>query len=308
MTQMDQNLLRIGVFYDGGFFHHISNYFRYNHSRKQRISLQGLHNLIRNLVSDAEGTDVRFSRIVEAHYFRGRLDSRSLTDIQIRNERSFFDVLVAEGILAHFLPMSRGEEKGVDVWLALEAFELATYKRFSVLVLFAGDSDFIPLVRKVSSLGIRVMVLGCNFQCVDDSGREFQTTTSAKLMEEASYSSLIDQLVDDKSRRNVLLIDQMFIHDREGNGFSRETSLTLRSEIQSVPAHSYLDSYLGTIQNLKPEGYGFITSNELPDNIFFHSSQLLNVEFDELAIGDEVGFSVEEGPRGPQATKITLAK
>jgi uncharacterized LabA/DUF88 family protein len=50
-------------------------------------------------------------------------------------------------------------EKGIDVWLALEAYDLAVHKRFDVLVLFAGDQDFVPLVRKVNGLGTRVMLI-----------------------------------------------------------------------------------------------------------------------------------------------------
>ena len=44
MNQTPPRLLRIGVFYDGGFFHHISNYYRYAHPRKQRISVPGIKN------------------------------------------------------------------------------------------------------------------------------------------------------------------------------------------------------------------------------------------------------------------------
>ena len=47
--------LRIGVFYDGGFFHHISNYYRYSHPRRQRISVPGLHEFIRVKAAEFEG-------------------------------------------------------------------------------------------------------------------------------------------------------------------------------------------------------------------------------------------------------------
>ncbi len=41
--------------------------------------------------------------------------------------------LMSEGVTTHYLPLrnfgGRREEKGIDVWLALEAFELAIYKK-----------------------------------------------------------------------------------------------------------------------------------------------------------------------------------
>ncbi len=41
----------------------------------------------------------------------------------------------------------------------VEAFELAIYKQFNVLALIACDGDYVPLVRKLNTLGTRVMVL-----------------------------------------------------------------------------------------------------------------------------------------------------
>lgn len=124
----DTKLTRIGVFYDGNYFFHVSNYYRYHHAQHARISIKGLHDFIRHEVAEKEQTDVRYCQIVDAHYFRGRL---SATDAQEKDklygERVFEDVLINEGVTTHFLPLSPQGEKGIDVWLALEAFELAIY-------------------------------------------------------------------------------------------------------------------------------------------------------------------------------------
>ena len=37
------------------------------------------------------------------------------------------------GIVAHYLPLGPYGEKGIDVWLALEAYELGIHKRFDIL-------------------------------------------------------------------------------------------------------------------------------------------------------------------------------
>jgi len=64
-------LTRIGVFYDGNFFFHVSNYYHYYHPRRARISIAGLHEFIRHHVAASEECDVKYCRIVDAHYFRG---------------------------------------------------------------------------------------------------------------------------------------------------------------------------------------------------------------------------------------------
>ena len=76
MNQTPPRLLRIGVFYDGGFFHHISNYYRYAHPRKQRISVPGLHEFIRVHAAECEGVDPAYAHIVDAHFFRGRFSAQ----------------------------------------------------------------------------------------------------------------------------------------------------------------------------------------------------------------------------------------
>lgn len=42
--------------------------------------------------------------------------------------------------------------------LSLEAYDLAVHKRYDILVLVASDGDYVPLVRKLNSIGIPVIV------------------------------------------------------------------------------------------------------------------------------------------------------
>lgn len=135
----DSKLLRIGVFYDGNFFSHVSNYYKYAHPRKARVSIPGLHSFIKRHVASVEGVDERYCQIVDAHFFRGRYSARDAEAQQkLFADRVLDDILMHEGVVTHYLPLRGGGEKGIDVWLALEAFELAVFKRFNVLVLIAG--------------------------------------------------------------------------------------------------------------------------------------------------------------------------
>ncbi|MEZ5172126.1 MAG: NYN domain-containing protein [Bacteroidia bacterium] len=175
MVDPVNGVVRIGVFYDGNYFLHVSNYYNYFHERRRRISIAGLHHFIRQQIAEEMAVDVSLCHVVDAHYFRGRMSAyeASQRGNQLYNDRLFDDVLMSEGVVTHYLPLrtrgGRKEEKGIDVWLALEALELTWMKKYDVLVLITSDGDFVPLIRKVNTLGTRVMVLSWDFEYTDDT-------------------------------------------------------------------------------------------------------------------------------------------
>jgi cold shock CspA family protein len=332
MSDADQRLLRIGVFYDGNFFFHVSNYYRYVHARQKRISIPGLHEFIRHHVAEAEGVDVRYCHIVDAHFFRGRFWAKEAEARQkLYNERVFDDILMAEGVVTHYLPMRQGHEKGIDVWLSLEAFELAVYKRFNLLVMIAGDSDFIPLARKINSLGTRVMVLGWDFEYKDDSGRDRQTVTSIHLLDEVTYPVMMNQIIDDKTRREDLLIKNLFVEQKRDEVPTPHEPFaaplpTFRPQEATIPqqqasaacqasvacdatsattSQSIGERHSGEIFALK-EGFGFIKCAKCRDNVFFHWSALVNLDFGTLQKGQKVNFVIEQGDKGLFAKDIEV--
>ncbi len=52
------------------------------------------------------------------------------------------------------------------------------------------------------------------------------------------------------------------------------------------------------------KGFGFI-EHEGGKDVFVHFSQIQNDGFKTLADGQEVEFTIEEGPKGPQAVNVT---
>lgn len=52
-------------------------------------------------------------------------------------------------------------------------------------------------------------------------------------------------------------------------------------------------------------GFGFISREGQEKDLFFHSTELQDVEFKDLSEGDEVQFEVSETPKGPSATKVS---
>ncbi len=62
----------------------------------------------------------------------------------------------------------------------------------------------------------------------------------------------------------------------------------------------------GTIKTLNERGFGFI-KREGEDDLFFHSNDLVDVEFDELKEGDKVTFEVAQSNKGPKAENVSRA-
>lgn len=63
----------------------------------------------------------------------------------------------------------------------------------------------------------------------------------------------------------------------------------------------------GTIKTLTEKGFGFISREGEPKDLFFHSKELQGVTFDELRVGDTLNFEVVSGEKGPAATNVTRA-
>ena len=61
----------------------------------------------------------------------------------------------------------------------------------------------------------------------------------------------------------------------------------------------------GTISRLTDRGFGFITREGEEKDLFFHSTELKGVEYNDLKEGDKVSFEVADGPKGPNATNVS---
>ncbi|QJW91296.1 NYN domain-containing protein [Spirosoma taeanense] len=320
MPAASSRLTRIGVFYDGNYFLHVSNYYNYSHERRSRISISGLHAFIRRQVAEEEGVNERLCQIVDAHYFRGRLNAHEANQRgnQLFYDRLFDDILMSEGVVTHYLPVKTyqgyRQEKGIDVWLALEAFELAQYKKFDVVVLITSDGDYVPLIRKLNTLGSRIMVLSWDFEFLNEQGEKQVTRTSQDLLEEVSYPVAMHELIDNRIRKNDTVIQNLFVKQQPrptftavtggssfNGGFTDEN--TYEDEYTSdEPNYNVADGLgdsegrkISTIRSLKT-GYGFV--NYPPNNLFFHYTSLIDTDFNELQVDDEVEFSIGKNAEG----------
>lgn len=64
----------------------------------------------------------------------------------------------------------------------------------------------------------------------------------------------------------------------------------------------------GTIAKLVSDrGFGFIHREGQDKDLFFHSTELAGVKFEELQEGQQVKFELSDGPKGLAAVKVSLA-
>jgi cold shock protein len=64
----------------------------------------------------------------------------------------------------------------------------------------------------------------------------------------------------------------------------------------------------GTIKTLTDRGFGFITPEGEGKDLFFHSSALVGVAFNELNVGDAVEFEAQPDPKNPDRTRAIDVK
>lgn len=296
---------RVGVFYDGNFLLHASNYYNYIHPQRRRLSLNGLHDFISQRVAEEEGIDPKRCRVCEAHYFRGRLNAADAAQrgSQLYHDRVFDDILMSEGVHTHYLPLrniyGRKEERGTDVWLSLEVLEMALTGKIDVAVLVVADTDYVPLVRKLIAMGIRVMLISWEFEYTNDEGTRIVTRTSHELLNLAHYPVLMQEVIDCGLKQNNQLIMSLFVQTpdvRQGDG-DGEADYDERSE---PTVHEPGARYTSQILSLK-NGYGFIKYPN--NNLFFHSLDVIEGDFSEFAPGDEVEFSIDKNDQGQDVAK-----
>ncbi len=319
MNQMNSPLIRVGVFYDGNYFLKISDYYYFQHERKARISLEGLHEFIRHQVAEEEDVDVRLAQITTSHFFRGRLSATEARDKdRLFHDRLLDDILMNLGVCTHYMPLKtrdgRLQEKGIDVWLSLEALEMALHKTLDVVVLIAGDSDYVPLIRKLNTVGTRVMLLNWDFKYEDFKGETRVTRASQHLLEQATYPVAMHSVIDRGLQEQDEVVESMFVTQSEPAAFAtlptpapngHAAPAASAAAMSGLPRSAVRPSGptaagpvgtvgMSTIKNLK-NGFGFVIMP--PNNLFFSYADLSEGDFNDLREGDWVEFTVGRNHR-----------
>lgn len=56
------------------------------------------------------------------------------------------------------------------------------------------------------------------------------------------------------------------------------------------------------------EEYGFLRTIDTQEDVYFHKNSVLHDDFDRLAVGTGVRFTMEIGEKGPQATTVQIVE
>ncbi len=61
----------------------------------------------------------------------------------------------------------------------------------------------------------------------------------------------------------------------------------------------------GTIKTIMDKGFGFIEIKGRDNDLFFHSNELQNVDFNDLQTGDTLEFEIVDAPKGQSAVNVS---
>lgn len=180
----------IGLFIDGNYFMLLEQ----GLGKAKRVNIKGLIKYIQKTIAQQYGLDPASCVVTETHFFRGRYKAN---DAKKNNlllvDRKFEDRLIENDVILHYkhvynLQDGTPHEKGIDVWFALETFELALYRDFDFIVMITGDADYEMLARKIKSLKKPAILLSWHY--------DEQNPTAKALKEEISFHIDINALLN----------------------------------------------------------------------------------------------------------------
>ena len=186
---MSNDKIRARLYIDGNFAFHIFNYLI--KTLNVEINWIKLIDYIKELICKEEKN--KRNCVLESHYFVG---TKSLTTDQDRDY--FYNSLDHAGISKHATPLKGSGVKGlkedaVDTNLVFNATKdfYQNKASYDYLVLFAGDSDFVPLTRGLKNAeAVKVCVVYMDFNDVN-----FGTTkASSELLDSADFTINISNL------------------------------------------------------------------------------------------------------------------
>lgn len=95
----------------------------------------------------------------------------------------------------------------------------------------------------------------------------------------------------------VAIRDAFSIAKRELKEYAQRQRRDIK--VHEVPPHGRISALF------LDEGYGFIAASD-GQEVYFHQNSLLDVDFSQLEVGQEVRFVEENGNQGPQATTVRV--
>ncbi len=192
---MLQNI-SIGLFIDGGYFVEVSK-----EAQRQglKLGVKQLLNFCRGYLSAHYGLNEDDCHITEKHFYRGRYYANAAKELNLLgSERAFEDTMISHDVVFHYKHVRQNPnnpdlviEKGIDVWFALDTYEMAIARDLDIVVIVTGDGDHEMLLNKIKALKKKAVLLTYNMAEVN--------SVSRLLREEASLHIELSDVLSDSS-------------------------------------------------------------------------------------------------------------
>ena len=115
-------------------------------------------------------------------------------------------------------------------------------RRLDIVVLIVADTDYTPLLRKLMSFGVRVMLLSWDFEYTTDEGVRMITKTSHELLSMATYPVAMHDVIGLRIEQNNPLINDLFVPVDPSRQQTERTKSYEVSEVLSLKNGSALSS------------------------------------------------------------------
>lgn len=193
-------MTKIGLFIDGHFYMTVNSLIKNTYN--SNLDLKKVIRAIEMEVTSISGTR---SIITESHFFKGRSTWNKVKDEKsiLSRDRFVDSLLLTNNITPHFQPLreienNRTVEKGVDVDLACTVMESIFLNRLDWVAIFAGDSDFTPLLDMARKRGVRTLLMGDrgSFDDKFNDGMTVDVSMSKTLAERADHVVMLTHLRD----------------------------------------------------------------------------------------------------------------
>jgi uncharacterized LabA/DUF88 family protein len=133
-------------------------------------------------------------KVVYSAWYQGLFTTAKADEKKLKLDRNRYHDMMHAGIETKFFPMSQTQgEKGIDVAMATDIFQIGMDGIKDVAVLITGDGDFVPLVRALMKKGIVVVVAYFGYE---ENGRK--SFANQRLKESCNYGVDINSLESDR--------------------------------------------------------------------------------------------------------------
>jgi len=133
-------------------------------------------------------------KVVCSAWFQGLFKDSEADEKNLRLDRKRHHDMLHAGIEPKNIPMSETKgEKGIDVYMAVEALQVGLNGKVDLAILVTGDGDFVPLVRTLMKNGVRVLIAYFEYE-----EGTFKSYANERLINAANYSLNCNALENDR--------------------------------------------------------------------------------------------------------------